>query len=197
MKAPQIMANANSIRFAVLFLILAAVSGFAQTQQFNATAVNIDDPPYGLVAQLWCASGCVIDHIDATGILDPGQSGQPTFGFGFSFTEENHCKPTPVIVFDPVNGPQPISDPGTRASQQPCTPNGLPYSSSNYTPTNTAPAGFYQPPVLQQCWQLVCSIDFPGGLTIPPNHGVTVYTSLQPSYLGWKGYASVNFRGRK
>lgn len=182
--------------FVLLTLSLAPV-GFAQTQQFTATAVNIEDPPYGLVAQLWCVAGCVVDHIGVSGVLEPNQSGEVAFGFGFSFTEENECTPTPITTFDPLTGPQAWTDTTVRASQQPCTPNGMPYTSTNYTRTNTAPAGSYQPPVLYQCWVFSCAIDFPAGLIIPPNHGVTVYTSLQPAYTGWKGYASVNFRGRK
>jgi hypothetical protein len=193
------MAVKYFIRFAVLFLALTLT---ASAQQFIAPVPNVYDPPYGMVAQLWNASTqtIYIDHIDASGLPEGTQvvsGGIYEFSFGYSHLEESQCRQVPWLTVDPVNGPQTSSDTPIRVSQQPCTPNGLAYgvptgpNSWNYTPTNLFGLG--------TCWQLACSIDFPGGLPIPPNHGVTVYTAYykDPSAFGWSGYAAVNFRGRK
>lgn len=203
------MAIKHFIRFAVLFLILAAVSGFAQTQQFTATT-NVYDPPYGMVAQLWNNSTHTIylDHIDVAAGAESTQTvidGVFRFGIGFSYLEENQCSPVSMVLLDPVNGPQVSTDTTVRVSQQPCTPNGLPYGTLlgpnrwNYTPTNLAPSGTPQLPNLATCNGLMCTLDYPAGLAIPPNHGVTIYTAYyKGTYaFAWSGYAAVNFRGRK
>lgn len=192
------MASKNSTRFAVLFL-LAASSCFAQ--QFTATA-NVEDPPYGLVAQLWnnTTSTIYLDHIDISGIAEAtgqaGPNGLVEFGIGFSNLEESQCKPAPMLFLDPVNGPYPSTDANLRVSQQPCTPNGLPYGiplgngKTNYTGTNLYALNF--------CYGGTCSANF-NPLPIPPGHGVTIYTAyyVSPYAFGWKGYVGVNFKGHR
>lgn len=203
-----------------LIISLMSLASFAQTTQFTVTA-NVNDPPYGLVAQLWnnSASTVYLDHLDITGAPESAQvatGGVFQFGIGFSYVEENQCKAISMILLDPMNGPQLSTDNSIRASQQSCTPNGLTYGVPvspgvwNYTSTNTAPTGTPQLPVLAMCWGLQCTLDYPTGLAIPSHHGVTVYTSYyvddcykdstgawKSCAFGWKGYAAVNFRGRK
>jgi hypothetical protein len=192
------MAIKHFIRFAVLFL--AASSCFAQ--QFTAST-NVEDPPYGMVAQVWnnTTSTIYVDHIDVSGVLEAsGQiapNGIVEFGIGFSHLEENQCKPAVSTLFiDPVNGPYPSTDANLRVTQQPCTPGGLVYgiplgpNKWNYTPTNLY--------VLSICYGTICSIDL-SNLAVPPGRGVTVYTSyyVGPYAYGWKGYVGVNFRGHR
>lgn len=204
------MAIKHFIRFAVLFL---AFTLTASAQQFTATA-RVEDPPYGLVAQLWnnTTSTIYVDHIDISGILEAsGQvapNGLVEFGIGFSNLEENQCKPAISMLFiDPSDGPYPSTDANLRVTQQPCTPGGLAYgvplgpNKWNYTPTNLY--------VLNFCYGFICSLDI-AGLPIPPGHGVTVYTAyyVEECYkdptgawkscaYGWKGYVGVNFRGHR
>lgn len=202
------MANKHFTHFAILLLILAAsVSGFAQTQQFVASAPNVDDPPYGMVSQVWngSTSTIYIDHIDVTAALE-STGGLLQFGIGYSRLEESQCTAATMMILDPLNGPTPSTDVSVRVSQQPCKPNGLTYgiclsncgapnATYNYTPTNVDANG--KPlPNLATCW-MTCTFDIPGGIAIPPNRGVTVYTAYLPAYSGWKGYAAVNFRGRR
>lgn len=186
---------------ACFFLLFTVTFSFAQTQQFTATA-KVEDPPYGLVAQLWnnSTSTIYLDHIDVTAAPELKQvatGGILQFGIGFSNVEESQCNAAPMLLLDPVNGPQFSTDTTVRVSQQPCTPNGLTYGvllspgKWNYTPTNIF--------TLASCWGLVCTVDYPSGLAVPPNHGVTIYTGyyVESYAYGWKGYAAVNFRGRK
>lgn len=190
------MAIKHFIRFAVMFL---AATLTASAQQFTATT-KVTDPPYGMVAQLWNDTTATIylDHIDVSAALDAGQTnGLLEFGIGYSHLEESQCKPAlSTLIVDPINGPATSNDPNLRITQQPCTPNGLPYGQQigpnqwNYTPTNSFNLSF--------CYGLACSIDL-SNLAIPPNHGVTVYTAyyVEPYAFGWKGYAAVNFRGHR
>jgi hypothetical protein len=188
-----------TFRILPLFLFL---STLVSAQTFTATA-RVEDPPYGLVAQLWnnTPSTIYVDHIDISGILEAtGQvapNGLVEFGIGFSNIEENQCKPAiSLLMIDPVNGPFPNTDTNLRVTQQPCTPGGLAYGIPlspgkwNYTPTNLYAINF--------CYGFVCSLDL-SGFPVPPGRGVTVYTAyyVEPNAFGWKGYVGVNFRGRK
>lgn len=171
-------------RFFLLFPLLIS-SAFAKNN-YSATAV-VDDPPYGLVAQLWNGSAfpIYVTHIDVT----TTNGGMLNFGIGYSNLEQSDCTSFSVIAADPVAGPTVITGQGIRPSAQPCTPGGHPYSVTNYTLTNLFN--------LANCFGSVCSLEFPQGVTIPPNHGVTIYTAffVNGSWAnGWTGYAAVNFR---
>lgn len=193
------MAIKNSTRFAVLFLILAASGGFAQTRYVALS--QVEDPPYGIVAQLWNASTTPVylEFMEATGAPSVAFDGMIAFGFGLSNLEEQQCQPVAAYVFGGSTAVIAPND-GLRITQQPCTPNGQKYGipiaglppcafGTNYTCTNFAP--------IKRCWLWSCSLDLTAApLVIQPGTGITVYTQRykDPYFFSWSGYASVNFR---
>lgn len=184
--------------FALLFLL--SVSAFAQTQYYSASG-SVNDPPYGLIAQLWNGSSAPIyvTGVDITAQLEsvqPVTGGLLIFGYGYSSLEENQCTPTSMIALNNTLGPSLYISSLIRVTQQPCTPNGMAYGIPlgpgmwNYTNTNQ---GF---PNLMTCWFNSCKAEWPQGIMIPPNHGMTIYSGLykSPNSFGWNGYAGFQFQ---
>lgn len=169
-------------------LLLVSLASFAQTPvvNFYAPAMNIYDPPYGLVAQLWNPSETItVDEVKVSGTPDGTLTGAVTFAVGLSNIEQPGCQATSITAADGV------STTSVRVSQQPCVINGQSYSTANYTPTNIS--------VLAQCWGNICVFDRP--FVLVPGRGITVYVArfLSPTNYanGFPGYIGVNFYWHK
>jgi hypothetical protein len=188
----------------LLCVLTLLLSTLLPAQQRFVSFSNVENPPYGLVAQLWNASSDTI-YVDSVSVaaapnLPLARGTNATlpvsflsFGFGLSNLEENQCTSngsflmggnTAVVAFNTV-----------RVTQQPCTPNGRPYGQSNgngtynYTPTNFV--------TLDACIGNHCWLDFSGGaIAIQPGTGITIYTSVYDGVngFGWTGYAYSSFR---
>lgn len=185
----------------VLSLLLSTAL-FGQTRFISVS--EVENPPYGLVAQLWNASTDTI-YVDSVSITAAPNLPLPrgnnatipvsylSFGFGLSNLEEQQCTLTSSLV---MGGSVLIPGPPTvRVSKQPCTPNDKPYGQSNgngtynYTPTNFI--------ALDVCIGNHCWLDFSGGaIAVQPNTGITIYTGVYDGKdaFGWTGYAYTSFR---
>lgn len=197
------MATRNSTRFAFLLLILAVSSCFAQTRYISMS--QVEDPPYGIVAQLWNSSNTPVylESVESSGaasvIYSPATDGILEFGYGLSNLEEQQCQAVQATVFG-GNSLVVAPNDGVRVSQQPCTPNGLKYGVAytgtgscngyNYTCTNFIP--------IKRCWGAVpCSVDLTvNPLVVQPGTGITLYSARykDPYAFGWQGVVTVTFR---
>lgn len=199
--------------FLMLTMLVCSAAASAQTRFVAYGAV--ENPPYGLVAQLWNGSSTthvMLDSLIATAVATQicDSSGCHTytladgiieFGIGLSNIEENQCTPITPYVFGGTNAIQAFPN-GVRVSMQPCTPNGLPYNAPNPGYPNCGGSGLNYTCTnfigVMQCWgSFPCTLDLGSQpLDIPPGAGITVWTVRYKNDggFGYNGMANVNFR---
>jgi hypothetical protein len=205
-------------------LMSSAFSQTAQTKQYFTTTMKVENPPYGLVAQVFNPpdSGEIIyiDSIDFSIIpainyvvnkVDPSFTTNGFIGgaVGLSKLEEIQCQSGIINRLDWSNPvPATINDTHVRASMQPCTPRGMQYGipytgpgncfGYNYTCTN--PFGLGASNALNY------ALRPPDDQPLPPGSGVTVYSGryildsdpyCPGCAFGYMGYVYVNIRFHK
>lgn len=203
---------------------MSSVFAVAQTKQYFTTTMKVENPPYGLVAQLWNPSDSgetiYVDSVDfsivptVVYVANKIDSSYLTNGFlnsavGLSKMEELQCHAGVINKLDWTNPvPATSSDTHVRASMQPCTPRGMQYGipytgpgncgGYNYTCTN--PFG------LGSSYGLNYVVTPPSDTPLPPGSGVTIYSGryiidTDPNCpgcsFGYMGYVYVNIRFHK
>lgn len=179
-----------------------SLASFAQTR-YSSFGI-VDNPPYGMVAQLWNASTNVVyfDGLTVSAVpilpLPHGSNGiYPVsfleFAFELANKEESQCTSVTSFV---MGGSTAIQAPSTiRVSKQPCTPNGRPYGQPNGDGTfNYTIQNFV---IIDTCIAMYCRIELSASpIPVQPNTGITIYTAAYDGVNGfsWTGETWFNFR---